>query len=63
MIEPMEHEREKLDEAVEAMESDAKEMQDHSEELDDRAEKVKSDWHAKQADEAVPGAQPPQSDE
>jgi len=54
----MEHEREKLDEAIEDMELDAKEMQERSEELADRAEKVKSDWRAKQADESVPGAQP-----
>ena len=58
MIDYMEHERERLDEAVEEMEFDAKKMQEHSEELADRAEKVKSDWRAKQADEAVPGAQP-----
>jgi chromosome segregation ATPase len=49
---------EKLDDAIEEMESDAKEMQKHSEELEDRAEKVKSDWRAKQADDKVPGAQP-----
>ena len=58
MIVYMEHERERLDEAIEEMEFDAKKMQEHSEELADRAEKVKSDWRAKQADEAVPGAQP-----
>ncbi len=59
----MEGEREKLDQAVEDMESDAKDMQEHSEELDDRAQKVKSDWRAKQADDAVPGAQlPPDTD-
>jgi hypothetical protein len=64
MIDWMEHEREKLDEAVEDMELDAKEMRERSEELAGRAEKVKSDWRAKQADESVPGAQPsPDSDE
>jgi len=55
---PMEHERERLDEAIEDMESAATEMQERSEELDDRAKAVKSDWRAKQADDAVPGAQP-----
>ena len=54
----MEHERERLDEAIEDMESVATEMQERSEELDDRAKAVKSDWRAKQADDAVPGAQP-----
>jgi phage shock protein A len=64
MIDWMEHEREKLDEAVEDMELEADEMRERSEELADRAEKVKSDWRAKQADESVPGAQPsPDSDE
>jgi phage shock protein A len=58
MIDWMEHEREKLDEAVEDMELEAKEMRERSEELADRAEEVKSDWRAKQADESVPGAQP-----
>jgi prefoldin subunit 5 len=60
----MEHERERLDEAIEDMESVATEMQERSEELDDRAKAVKSDWRAKQANEAVAGAQPsPDSDE
>ena len=63
MIEPVEHEREKLDEAVEDMESDAKGMQERSEELADRTEKVKSDWRAKQADDAVPGARPSPDDD
>jgi hypothetical protein len=40
------------------MESVAREMREHSEELADWAEKVKSDWRAKQADEALLGAQP-----
>jgi hypothetical protein len=63
MIEPVEHERLKLDEAVEDMESDAKEMQERSEELADRTEKVKSDWRAKEADDAVPGALPSPDDD
>jgi hypothetical protein len=58
MIDWMEHERDKLDEAVEDMELVAREMQERSQELAGRAEKVKSDWRAKQADESVPGAQP-----
>jgi hypothetical protein len=40
------------------MELDAKKMLERSEELAGRAEKVMSGWRAKQADEAVPGAQP-----
>jgi prefoldin subunit 5 len=50
MIDWMEHERKKIDEAVEDMETAATEMRERSEELADRAEKVKSDWRAKQAD-------------
>jgi hypothetical protein len=62
----MEHdprEHEKLDEAVEDMRSDAEEMQERSEDLGDRIEETKSDWHRKQQDDAVPGAQPPPDDE
>jgi hypothetical protein len=62
----VEHDRQeddKLDEAVEDMQSDAEEMQEHSEELGDRIEETRSDWHAKQRDPAVPGAQPPLDDE
>jgi hypothetical protein len=60
----MEHEHERLDEAIADMESDATEMQERSEELEDRAKTVESDWRAKQADDGVPGAQPsPDSDE
>jgi hypothetical protein len=54
---------EKLDEAVEDMRSDAEEMQERSEELGDRIEHTRSDWHRKQQDDAVPGAQPPLDDE
>jgi hypothetical protein len=61
----VEHERredDKLDEAIEDMQSDAGEMQERSEELGDRIEQARSDWHAKQRDPAVPGAQPPLDD-
>jgi len=54
---------EKLDEAVEDMRSDAEEMQERSEELGDGIEHTRSDWHRKQQDDAVPGAQPPLDDE
>lgn len=57
----MEHEaraHEKLDEAVEDMQSDAAEMQERSDKLDDLIEDTKKDWHSKQQDDAVPGAQP-----
>jgi hypothetical protein len=66
MVARMEHDRrdeEKLDEAVEDMRSDAEEMQERSEELGDRIEHTRSDWHRKQQDDAVPGAQPPLDDE
>ena len=61
----MEHDRqdEKLDEAVEDMQSDADEMQERSEKLGDRIDETRSDWRAKQQDDAVPGAQPPLDDE
>ena len=62
----MEHDRrdeEKLDEAVEDMRSDAEGMQERSEKLGDRIEHTRSDWHRKQQDDAVPGAQPPLDDE
>lgn len=62
----VEHERredDKLDEAIEDMQSDAEEMQERSEELGDLIEETRSDWHAKQRDPAVPGAQPPLDDE
>jgi hypothetical protein len=58
----MEQERsadEQLDEAVEDMQSDAEGMQERSEKLGDAIEDAESDWHAKQQDDAVPGAQPP----
>jgi hypothetical protein len=54
---------EKLDQAVEDMRSDAEEMQERSEELGDRIEHTRSDWHRKQQDDAVPGAQLPLDDE
>jgi hypothetical protein len=62
----MEHDRqedEKLDEAVEDMQSDADEMQERSEKLGDRIDETRSDWRSKQQDDAVPGAQPPLDDE
>jgi hypothetical protein len=62
----MEHDRrddEKLDEAVEDMESDADEMSERSEKLGDRIDATRSDWRSKQQDDAVPGAQPPPDDE
>ena len=62
----VEHERredDQLDEAVEDMRSDAEEMHERSEELGDRIEEARSDWHAKQRDPAVPGAEPPLDDE
>ena len=62
----MEHDRlddEKLEKAVEEMRSDAEEMQERSEELGESIEKARSDWHSKQQDEAVPGAQPPLDNE
>ena len=58
----MDHDRqdnEKLDEAVEDMQSDADEMQERSEKLGDRIDETRSDWRANQQDDAVPGAQPP----
>jgi hypothetical protein len=45
------------------MRSDAEEMQERSEDLGDRIEETRSDWHRKQQDDAVPGAQPPPDDE
>jgi hypothetical protein len=66
MVARMEHDRrdeEKLDEAVEDMRSDAEGMQERSEKLGDRIEHTRSDWHRKQQDDAVPGAQPPLDDE
>ena len=39
------------------------EMQERSEDLGDRIEETRSDWHRKQQDDAVPGAQPPPDDE
>jgi tetrahydromethanopterin S-methyltransferase subunit G len=56
-------EDEKVDEAVEDTPSDVEEMQDRSDELGERIEKVASDWHSKQQDDAVPGAQPSQDEE
>jgi hypothetical protein len=38
-------------------------MQERSEELGDRIDHTRSDWHRKQQDDAVPGAQPPLDDE
>jgi hypothetical protein len=66
MVAGMEQDRpddEKLDEAIEDMRADAEEMQGRSEELGARIEDTRSDWHRKQQDEAVPGAQPPTDDE
>lgn len=53
---------EKLDEAIEDMQSDADEMQERSEKLGDRIDETTSDWRSKQQDDAVPGAQLPQDD-
>jgi hypothetical protein len=61
----MERERrdgEKVDEAIEDMRSDAGEMQERSEGLGKRSEESRSDWHSKQQDAGVPGAQPPVDD-
>jgi len=54
---------EKLDEAIEDMRSDAGEMQERSKELGKRIEETRRDWHSKQQDAGVPGAQPPVDDE
>jgi hypothetical protein len=57
----MEHDHrdsEKLDEAIDDMTSDAGEMQERSEELGKHIEEARSDWHSKQQDAGVPGAQP-----
>jgi hypothetical protein len=62
----MEHDRrdsDKLDEAIEDMRSDAGEMQERSEELGKHIEQTRSDWHSKQQDAGVPGAQSPVDDE
>ena len=53
---------EKLDEAVEDMQSDVDEMQARSEKLGERIDETRSDWHSKQQDDAVAGAQPPADD-
>jgi hypothetical protein len=53
----------KRDEAVEEMRSDAEEMQERSDALGDDIDEVRSDWRAKQQDDAVPGAQPPPDDD
>jgi hypothetical protein len=55
-------ENEQLDESVEEMRADVNEMEARSEELGGRIEKTRSDWHAKQEDAGVPGAQPPPGD-
>jgi DNA-binding ferritin-like protein len=53
---------EKLDEAIEDMQSDADEMQERSEKLGDHIDETTSAWRSKQQDDAVPGAQPPLDD-
>jgi hypothetical protein len=53
---------EAVDEAVQDMRSDAEERQERSQALGDRIEQNRSDWHRKQQDAAVPGAQPPPDD-
>jgi hypothetical protein len=62
----MEHDprgSEKLDEAIEDMRSDVGEMQERSKELGKHIEETRSDWHSKQQDAGVPGAQPPVDEE
>ncbi len=60
---PRMEERDNLDEKIKDMEADAEGMERRSEELDQRVRRTRSDWRAKQADPAVPGAQPSPDDE
>ncbi len=53
---------EKLDKAVEDMQSDVDEMRARSEKLGDRIAETRSDWRTKQQDDSVAGAQPPVDD-
>jgi hypothetical protein len=54
---------EKLDDAVEDMQSDAEKMKDSLDKLDDRIADTTSDRDSKQHDDAVPGEQPGPDDE
>jgi prefoldin subunit 5 len=63
LIERDRRDSEKLDEAIEDMRSDAEEMQERSEQLGKHIEETRSDWHSKQQDAGVPGAQSPVDDE
>jgi hypothetical protein len=52
----------KLDETVEKMRANVNEMEVRAKELGTRIEKTRSDWHSKQQDAGVPGAQSPPGD-
>jgi hypothetical protein len=47
--------------AAEAMESDIQEMERQSEEVGEHIDDAKSDWSRKRDDDAVPGAEPDDS--
>jgi hypothetical protein len=63
LMQPDRRDSENLDEAIEDMRSDAAEMEERSKQLGKRIEETTSDWHSKQQDPGVPGAQLPVDDE
>jgi hypothetical protein len=47
-------------ELSDALEQEAEELARQSQEVQDRIEEARADWERKRADEAVPGAPPPE---
>jgi hypothetical protein len=54
----MEHER-----RADEMEHDAQRMEHDSGKVGDRIEEARGDWHSKEQDQSVPGAQPATGEE
>ena len=50
-------------ELAEHLERDVDKLERHSEEIQDEIEHVRQDWHRKRADQSVPGALAPESEE
>jgi prefoldin subunit 5 len=47
-----------VDEAADEMAEDLREMEERSEQVKDEVEEERADWHRKQSDPSVPGAEP-----
>jgi hypothetical protein len=54
---------EQHDELAGRLEREAARLEHESDRLEHEIDEVRADWHRKQRDESVPGAEPPDSDQ